>query len=200
MRSHKQQQQQAMSHNSVAVGFRCTAHATCMQLCPRRLLCMSVHGPLPLPVFLVVTCPCNPHCRCPLQACNRMSYQCVPLYDTLGENAVEYIINHSEVGGSISGSCFSSFASSETGHCLQWHHRAAASSGAAAVFGQWCSNVGRIAAAANKCGLQHVPAAGPSNTSQQHVTAGSGSNMHWQMVPMAGTVQGTWDAAANNFL
>lgn len=26
-----------------------------------------------------------------------MSYQCVPLYDTLGENAVEYIINHSEV-------------------------------------------------------------------------------------------------------
>lgn len=27
-----------------------------------------------------------------------MSYQCVPLYDTLGENAVEYIINHSEVG------------------------------------------------------------------------------------------------------
>ena len=31
-----------------------------------------------------------------MQACNRMSYQCVPLYDTLGENAVEYIINHSE--------------------------------------------------------------------------------------------------------
>jgi hypothetical protein len=25
-----------------------------------------------------------------------MSYQCVPLYDSLGENAVEYIINHSE--------------------------------------------------------------------------------------------------------
>jgi long-chain acyl-CoA synthetase len=25
-----------------------------------------------------------------------MSYECVPLYDTLGENAVEYIINHSE--------------------------------------------------------------------------------------------------------
>lgn len=25
-----------------------------------------------------------------------MSYQCIPLYDTLGENAVEYIINHSE--------------------------------------------------------------------------------------------------------
>eukprot|EP00951_Prasinocladus_malaysianus_P004105 scaffold28990_cov32-Prasinocladus_malaysianus.AAC.4 len=30
------------------------------------------------------------------QACNRMSYICVPLYDTLGENAVEFIINHSE--------------------------------------------------------------------------------------------------------
>ena len=25
-----------------------------------------------------------------------MSYQCVPLYDTLGENAVEYIVDHSE--------------------------------------------------------------------------------------------------------
>jgi long-chain acyl-CoA synthetase len=31
-----------------------------------------------------------------LQACNRMSYVCVPLYDTLGENAVEFILNHSE--------------------------------------------------------------------------------------------------------
>ncbi|EFJ51208.1 hypothetical protein VOLCADRAFT_73402 [Volvox carteri f. nagariensis] len=31
-----------------------------------------------------------------MQACNRMSLQCVPLYDSLGENAVEYIINHSE--------------------------------------------------------------------------------------------------------
>jgi long-subunit acyl-CoA synthetase (AMP-forming) len=30
------------------------------------------------------------------QACNRMSLHCVPLYDTLGENAIEYIINHSE--------------------------------------------------------------------------------------------------------
>ncbi|KAF8060497.1 LACS4 [Scenedesmus sp. PABB004] len=31
-----------------------------------------------------------------MQACNRMSYQCVPLYDTLGENAIEFIIEHSE--------------------------------------------------------------------------------------------------------
>lgn len=31
-----------------------------------------------------------------MQACNRMSYICVPIYDSLGENAVEYIINHSE--------------------------------------------------------------------------------------------------------
>ncbi len=31
-----------------------------------------------------------------LQACNRMSLYCVPLYDSLGENAIEYIINHSE--------------------------------------------------------------------------------------------------------
>ncbi len=29
------------------------------------------------------------------QACNRQSVYCVPLYDTLGENAIEYIINHS---------------------------------------------------------------------------------------------------------
>ena len=32
----------------------------------------------------------------PLQACNRMSLYCVPLYDSLGENAIEFIINHSE--------------------------------------------------------------------------------------------------------
>ena len=31
-----------------------------------------------------------------LQACNRQSIYCVPLFDSLGENAVEYIINHSE--------------------------------------------------------------------------------------------------------
>eukprot|EP00803_Ostreobium_quekettii_P005717 evm.model.scf_27.6 EVM.evm.TU.scf_27.6 scf_27:41716-47095(+) len=30
-----------------------------------------------------------------IQACNRMSYTCVPLYDSLGENAVEYILGHS---------------------------------------------------------------------------------------------------------
>lgn len=29
-----------------------------------------------------------------LQACNRMSYVCVPLYDSLGEGAVEYIVKH----------------------------------------------------------------------------------------------------------
>ena len=31
-----------------------------------------------------------------VQACNRQSVYCVPLYDSLGENAVEFIINHSE--------------------------------------------------------------------------------------------------------
>eukprot|EP00882_Tetradesmus_deserticola_P012274 GHRQ01013008.1.p1 GENE.GHRQ01013008.1~~GHRQ01013008.1.p1 ORF type:complete len:205 (+),score=31.64 GHRQ01013008.1:261-875(+) len=31
-----------------------------------------------------------------MQACNRMSYVCVPLYETLGEDAIEYIIEHSE--------------------------------------------------------------------------------------------------------
>eukprot|EP01025_Chloroclados_australasicus_P041652 TRINITY_DN4426_c0_g1_i1.p1 TRINITY_DN4426_c0_g1~~TRINITY_DN4426_c0_g1_i1.p1 ORF type:complete len:662 (-),score=87.70 TRINITY_DN4426_c0_g1_i1:314-2299(-) len=31
-----------------------------------------------------------------MQACNRMGYVCVPLYDSLGENAVEYIVDHAE--------------------------------------------------------------------------------------------------------
>ena len=31
-----------------------------------------------------------------MQACNRTSSYCVPLYDTLGENAIEYILGHSE--------------------------------------------------------------------------------------------------------
>ena len=31
-----------------------------------------------------------------MQACNRMTIYCVPLYDSLGEKAIEYIINHSE--------------------------------------------------------------------------------------------------------
>ena len=32
-----------------------------------------------------------------LQACNRQTAYCVPLYDTLGPDAVEYIIGHAEV-------------------------------------------------------------------------------------------------------
>jgi len=32
-----------------------------------------------------------------MQACNRMSYVCVPLYETLGETAIEFILQHSEV-------------------------------------------------------------------------------------------------------
>ena len=40
---------------------------------------------------------CLKPCRSPLaQACNRTSAYCVPLYDSLGENAIEFIINHSE--------------------------------------------------------------------------------------------------------
>ena len=31
-----------------------------------------------------------------MQACNRMSLVCVPIYDTFGENALEFIVNHSE--------------------------------------------------------------------------------------------------------
>ena len=29
-----------------------------------------------------------------LQACNRQSAYCIPLYDSLGEDAIEYIIDH----------------------------------------------------------------------------------------------------------
>lgn len=32
-----------------------------------------------------------------MQACNRQSAYCVPLYDTLGADAVRYIISHAEV-------------------------------------------------------------------------------------------------------
>lgn len=32
----------------------------------------------------------------PLQACNRNNFVCVPLYETLGEDAIEYILDHSE--------------------------------------------------------------------------------------------------------
>jgi hypothetical protein len=32
---------------------------------------------------------------CSAQACNRQTVACVPLYDTLGDNAIEYIIKHS---------------------------------------------------------------------------------------------------------
>lgn len=42
----------------------------------------------------------RPDCDPPIflhQACNRMSMTCVPLYDTLGENAIAYIINHAEI-------------------------------------------------------------------------------------------------------
>lgn len=31
-----------------------------------------------------------------MQGCNRMNLYCIPLYDSLGENAIEFIINHSE--------------------------------------------------------------------------------------------------------
>jgi hypothetical protein len=38
-----------------------------------------------------------PPAQLALQACNRMSYVCVPLYETLGENAVEFILQHADV-------------------------------------------------------------------------------------------------------
>lgn len=38
----------------------------------------------------------SPEWMIAMQACNRMNIYCVPLYDSLGENAIEYIVNHSE--------------------------------------------------------------------------------------------------------
>lgn len=47
-------------------------------------------------------CVCHAACLycavlCAMQACNRMNYVCVPLYETLGDTAVEFILEHSEV-------------------------------------------------------------------------------------------------------
>eukprot|EP00887_Chlorella_sp_A99_P003085 scaffold9.g3085.t1 len=38
----------------------------------------------------------SPEWMIAMQACNRQTVYCVPLYDSLGENAIKYIINHSE--------------------------------------------------------------------------------------------------------
>ena len=38
----------------------------------------------------------SPEWMIAMQACNRINARCVPLYDTLGENAVEFILNHAE--------------------------------------------------------------------------------------------------------
>ena len=40
--------------------------------------------------------PNSPEWMMAMQGCNRMNIYCVPLYDTLGENAIEYIVKHSE--------------------------------------------------------------------------------------------------------
>lgn len=44
-----------------------------------------------------MTRPRCPSLLYPLQACNRNNLACVPLYDTLGDAAVQYVISHSEV-------------------------------------------------------------------------------------------------------
>jgi hypothetical protein len=49
----------------------------------------AVHMPQSIPHPCALGCP-------PLQACNRQNLYCVPLYDSLGENAIEYIIKHAE--------------------------------------------------------------------------------------------------------
>ncbi|KAL4427692.1 hypothetical protein ABPG75_001781 [Micractinium tetrahymenae] len=38
----------------------------------------------------------SPEWMIAMQACNRQNLYCVPLYDSLGEHAIEYIVNHSE--------------------------------------------------------------------------------------------------------
>jgi len=37
----------------------------------------------------------SPEWMLAMQACNRMTIYCVPLYDSLGESAIDYIISHS---------------------------------------------------------------------------------------------------------
>jgi long-subunit acyl-CoA synthetase (AMP-forming) len=43
-----------------------------------------------------ITCCVALRCAAARQGCNRTSLQCVPLYDTLGEKAIEYVMSHSE--------------------------------------------------------------------------------------------------------
>lgn len=50
-------------------------------------------------VALQLCCSCGGRtssARRRVQATNHLGLECVPLYDTLGENAIEYIIDHSE--------------------------------------------------------------------------------------------------------
>lgn len=60
-----------------------------MHLQPLPLLPTSIEAPSlpPGPVLSLPSCT---------QAINRMDMVCVPLYDTLGDEAVQYIIKHSE--------------------------------------------------------------------------------------------------------
>lgn len=45
--------------------------------------------------------PNTPEWMLSMQACNRQGFYCVPLYDSLGESAVEYIIKHAEVSAVV---------------------------------------------------------------------------------------------------
>lgn len=49
-------------------------------------MCLCVAGKL--------SCPLKFTCTHDLQACARQSAQCVPLYDSLGEDAIGYIVEH----------------------------------------------------------------------------------------------------------
>jgi len=41
--------------------------------------------------------PNSPEWMLAMQACNNQSMQCIPLYDTLGAEVIEYIVNHAEI-------------------------------------------------------------------------------------------------------
>ena len=63
---------------------------------------MQLHSKAPrqaLRLTMRSTCEAAP--PPPLQACNRQTVYCVPLYDSLGDSTVQYILDHS--GGVVGG-------------------------------------------------------------------------------------------------
>jgi long-subunit acyl-CoA synthetase (AMP-forming) len=105
-----------------------------------------------------------------LQACNRMSYVCVPLYETLGEDAIEYILEHSEarmvvVAGKRLGRMAAALKQvDKLAGVVYWGEAAPAD-----------LRVSRSAA----CGAKHACRTGIATLGQQHVRHGANSSSGW---------------------